>query len=56
MYDIAQSLPSYWLVRASYVSLGAGGWPVRGWLVIAAWTTVAAALAARAYRRDTKRA
>jgi ABC-2 type transport system permease protein len=56
MYDIAQSLPSYWLVRASYVSLGTGGWPARGWFVVAAWTAVAGALAARAYRRDTKRA
>jgi ABC-2 type transport system permease protein len=56
MYDIAQALPSYWLVRASYVSLGAGGWPARGWLVIAAWTVGAGLLAARAYRRDTQRA
>jgi ABC-2 type transport system permease protein len=56
MHDIAQALPSYWLVQAAHVSLGGHGWTALGWVVIAAWTAVAGALAARAYRRDTKRA
>jgi ABC-2 type transport system permease protein len=55
MGKIAQALPSYWLVQASHVSLGGQGWSTTGWLVVAAWSVGAAALAARAYRRDTKR-
>jgi len=55
MGQIAQALPSYWLVQASHVSLGGQAWSTKGWLVIAAWSVVAAALAARVYRRDTKR-
>jgi ABC-2 type transport system permease protein len=55
-HDIAQALPSYWLVQASHVSLGGGGWNATGWLVMAAWTAGLSLLAARAYRRDTKRA
>ena len=31
--SIAQCLPSYWLVQASHVALGAGGWPAKGWIV-----------------------
>jgi ABC-2 type transport system permease protein len=53
--DIAEALPSYWLVQASHVSLGGQGWTALGWFVVAAWTVVLGALAARAYRRDTKR-
>jgi ABC-2 type transport system permease protein len=52
---IAQALPSYWLVRASHVALGGGGWGSQGWLTVAAWTVVLTLLAGRAYRRDTKR-
>jgi ABC-2 type transport system permease protein len=55
MGKIAQALPSYWLVQASHVSLGGQGWTTTGWLVVAAWSIGAAALAARVYRRDTKR-
>ena len=55
LHDIAQVLPSYWLVQASHVSLGGHGWTVVGWCVIAAWTIVLAALARVAYRRDTER-
>jgi ABC-2 type transport system permease protein len=54
--DIGRALPSYWLVRASHVSLGGGSWGATGWLVVAAWTVGLTALAARAYRRDTRRA
>jgi ABC-2 type transport system permease protein len=55
MHDIAQALPSYWLVQASHVSLGGQAWGATGWLVMAAWTAVLTALAVRAYQRDTKR-
>jgi ABC-2 type transport system permease protein len=55
MRDIAEALPSYWLVQASHVSLGGKGWSGLGWFVVAAWTVALGALAARAYRRDTKR-
>jgi ABC-2 type transport system permease protein len=56
MRDIAQLLPSYWLVQASHVSLGGGGWTATGWLVVAGWTAVLSLLAVYAYRRDTSRA
>lgn len=55
MHDIAEALPSYWLVQASHVSLGGPGWTGLGWFVVAAWTVALGALAARAYRRDTQR-
>jgi ABC-2 type transport system permease protein len=55
LYDIAQALPSYWLVQASHVAIGGHGWSARGWIVVALWTVVGARLAARAYRRDTTR-
>ena len=55
MHDVAQALPSYWLVQASRVAIGGESWGLQGWLVIAAWSVVLAALAARAYRRDTNR-
>jgi ABC-2 type transport system permease protein len=53
--DIAQYLPSYWLIQASRVAAGGESWPAQGWLVIAAWTGALAALARYAYRRDTQR-
>jgi len=56
MHDIAQALPSFWLVQASHVSLGGEGWSATGWLVIGAWTVALSVLAAYAYRRDTARA
>jgi ABC-2 type transport system permease protein len=55
MHDIAQGLPSYWLVQASHVAIGGNGWGTRGWVVLVAWTGVLAVLAHRAYRRDTER-
>jgi ABC-2 type transport system permease protein len=55
MLGLAQALPSYWLVQAGHSAVTGTGWGVRGWAVIAAWTVVFAVLAARAYRRDTKR-
>jgi ABC-2 type transport system permease protein len=55
LHDVAQLLPSYWLVQASHVALGGHAWAAKGWIVIAVWTVVLSALAARAYRRDTGR-
>ena len=55
MYDIARALPSYWLVQASHVAVGSGGWGRLGWAVVAAWSVVLIVLAGRAYRRDTER-
>jgi ABC-2 type transport system permease protein len=55
LHQVAIELPSYWLVQANHVALGGNGWSARGWIVIAGWTLVAAALARRAYRRDTQR-
>lgn len=53
--DIAEFLPSYWLVQASHVSLGASAWPATGWIVVAGWSVVLTVLARAAYRRDTAR-
>ncbi|MGH2904226.1 MAG: ABC transporter permease [Solirubrobacteraceae bacterium] len=55
LYDVAQVVPSYWLVQASHVALGGHAWPAKGWIVMIVWTAVLSALAARAYRRDTGR-
>ncbi len=55
LHDTAQFLPSYWLVRASHVSLGGQAWTAGGWIVVAAWTLVLAILARYAYLRDTAR-
>jgi ABC-2 type transport system permease protein len=55
LHDVAQFLPSYWLVQASHVALGGHAWPAKGWAVIIAWTVVLSVLAGRAYRRDTGR-
>lgn len=55
LHDIAQFLPSYWLVQASHVSLAGHGWAASGWIVIAAWTAVLVLLARIDYRRDTGR-
>ena len=56
MRDIAQALPSFWLVEASHVSLGGPGWSATGWLVVSGWTAALSVLAVYAYRRDTSRA
>ena len=55
LHDIAQALPSYWLVQASHVSIGGGGWGTRGWAVKAAWTAILMVAAGWAYQRDTNR-
>jgi ABC-2 type transport system permease protein len=55
LHDVAQGLPSYWLVQASRIPLGAS-WSLTGWSVIGGWTALLGAVAAFAYRHDTKRA
>jgi ABC-2 type transport system permease protein len=55
LYDVAQLLPSYWLVQASHVALGGHAWAVKGWIVVVAWTVLLTRFAASAYRRDTGR-
>lgn len=55
LHDVAQFLPSYWLVQASHVALGGHAWSATGWVVIAAWTVILSLVAMRAYRRDTGR-
>jgi ABC-2 type transport system permease protein len=55
LHDIAEALPSYWLVQASHLGIGGHGWSDTGWLVMAAWTVAGAIAAGRAYRRDTLR-
>jgi ABC-2 type transport system permease protein len=55
MQKLAEALPSYWLVQASRVGLGEHAWGSTGWIVVVAWTAAAAALARRAYARDTQR-
>jgi ABC-2 type transport system permease protein len=56
MLHVAQALPSYWLVQAGHVAATGTGWGTRGWVVIATWALLFAALATRAFRRDTRRA
>jgi ABC-2 type transport system permease protein len=55
MRDLAESLPSYWLVQAGKVALGGDPWPPKAWLVIGLWTAVLIPVAATVYRRDTAR-
>ncbi len=55
VHDIAQFVPSYWLVQASHVGVGGHAWAAKGWIVMIAWTVILSVLAARAYRRDTGR-
>lgn len=55
LHDIGQALPSYWLVQASHIAIGGHPMGMKGWVVIVLWTVVLAAVARRAYRRDTGR-
>jgi ABC-2 type transport system permease protein len=55
MKTIGEALPSYWLVQAGHVGLGAKPWPTTGWVVIAVWTLGGVAAARFAYARDTTR-
>jgi ABC-2 type transport system permease protein len=54
--SFCQSLPSYWLVQAGHVGLGAHNpWGAKAWIVIGTWSAAAILFAAWAYRRDTSR-
>jgi ABC-2 type transport system permease protein len=55
LHTVGQFVPSYWLVQAGRISLHGHGWTAMAWAVIVGWTVVLSALAALAYRRDTKR-
>ena len=55
LHDVGVCLPSYWLAQAGHVGTGGAPWGLTGWLVMAGWTIVLAALAGYAYRRDTGR-
>jgi ABC-2 type transport system permease protein len=55
MFQVIKAIPSYWLVQAAKTALGHGGWPAEGWIVVAAWTIVLAALAVLVYQGDTHR-
>jgi ABC-2 type transport system permease protein len=55
VFDMIKALPSYWIVQAGKTALAGHGWPVEGWIVIAAWTGVLVPLAVFAYKRDTSR-
>jgi len=55
MHQVIELLPSYWLVQASSSAIRAGGWPVEGWIVVAAWTAAFAVLGRLAYQRNTAR-
>jgi ABC-2 type transport system permease protein len=54
LHELAQALPSYWLVQASHAGLGQGGWGIHGWLVMTVWTVALIGLAIRAYQHDTQ--
>ena len=55
MHSVVELLPSYWLVQAGHAAYTGQAWSAKGWIVIAVWAGVFAALAVRAYRRDTQR-
>lgn len=54
--QLSHQIPSYWVVQASRAGLGAPHpWGGHGYAVIAVWSVILIALAAQAYKRDTKR-
>lgn len=55
LFQVIKAIPSYWLVQAAKTALRHGGWPAEGWIVIAVWTVLLAALAVFVYQRDTHR-
>jgi ABC-2 type transport system permease protein len=55
LQSVVQWLPSYWLVQAGKTAVGGGAWPVKAWIVIAAWTAGMARIAVWVYKRDTDR-
>ena len=55
LHVISQVTPTYWLVQAGHTLAGGQTWSTQGWITVGAWAVVLAALAARAFRRDTAR-
>lgn len=55
LHVISQVTPTYWLVQAGHTLAGGQTWSMQGWVTVGAWAVVLAALAARAFRRDTAR-
>ncbi len=55
VHDLAELIPSYWLVQAAHSAFTGEWWPLKGWVVVGAWTLVLVRLARRAYLRDTLR-
>jgi ABC-2 type transport system permease protein len=55
LLHLGELLPSWWLVQASHVALGAPAWGAKGWVVVGVWAVVWIVLARVAYRRDTGR-
>lgn len=55
LQTVAKALPSYWLVQAAHIAIGANGWGTTGWIVVGAWSVALAGAAMWAYRRDTGR-
>lgn len=56
LLKIVKYIPSYWLVQAGKIALGASGWPpAQAWIVLAAWTVALTVAATRVYQRDTAR-
>ncbi|MFI5101139.1 MAG: ABC transporter permease [Actinomycetes bacterium] len=53
--DLAELIPSYWLVQAAHSAFTGQWWPAKGWIVVGVWTLVLVRLARRAYLRDTLR-
>ncbi|MFN8052290.1 MAG: ABC transporter permease [Acidimicrobiales bacterium] len=53
--QIGELVPSFWLTQASHIGIGGDPWPLKGWVVVGAWTAAMTVWATWAYRRDTKR-
>jgi len=56
LHGLSQGLPSTYLVQAGRVGIGGSAWGTAGWVAVAVWAIVLAALARWAYLRDTARA
>ena len=53
---LGEYVPSYWLTQAGRMTVAGESWPAKGWIVVAVWSIVLIALAARVYRREEQRA
>jgi len=55
-HRLIEALPTYWLVETATVVVGGASWPVKGWIVIAAWSAATLVAARAAWRRAGRRA